>query len=807
MMAVHQGTRNETPTPRAPLSRESATTTAEASKAAPPGKGEDRTDRALLDRQKARYRSQDEKDRREEMGGKSCEGTTAKRRRRCAVTDVLRSVPSDDESLGSFGEPSNRPVPFSSLDPVKKFPERTVAELPSDLRNRSDRLSFTSVSSAGSGSVDKMAGGGGGSTSYRRRLSSMKRRSSSLSVDIYSRQDRVLFDDRESHTVDLDELDRYLIKMKRQERDFGEPPFSDRLWGYLRKSLEEHARPTGYGPHDSGPSVCVPKGPEDATKFLKKKFALDEFSPINPATLAAKTGMSRDRVLTELLQATDAGLTTMMFSPECTRCGGAVCARSELGKVSGRAVSCGGCSYVNDVHSLDGIAVVFFLRPEVLYVLADSFGCTPSKASLNETLVLAPVPGTTTGSGFRYSIGCGATPITEKPLERGRYRMHCLISKTDGYIDVLGGAPDEGGEKTENCTDDRTTSGLVSLGDSAIDEPHPHELVIPLRVSDFKMDGEERAVLSIPHGRCHFDVLPDTGSFFALWLQRDISDEVVFTLPPEERAPFTSAGSVLNHPSYARRFPSGKDDAKVLTIGSSLETGNVVLVFTDVVGSTDMYADLGDWRAMELVERHYKVLFGAFGRSGRVVKTIEDAVMAAFATGRAALEAAAAALAEVEEQCGGHDGGPSLKIRVGIHAGPAVVVPLNGINDYFGQTVNLAARVEGKAAASSCLVTEAVLSDPDARTSYHELVEGEVGTFEATPPMELDLKGIRGKVQARGFRLASSECCGDRGGIEAGLECTNPGARGECAEDGCGVGTPLPPLRSSFQEEARPRAN
>jgi len=95
-----------------------------------------------------------------------------------------------------------------------------------------------------------------------------------------------------------------------------------------------------------------------------------------------------------------------------------------------------------------------------------------------------------------------------------------------------------------------------------------------------------------------------------------------------------------------------------------------------------------------------------------------------------------------------------VEIRVGIHLGQSTVVPLNGVNnDYFGQTANITARVQSLAKASECFVTETVLeSSKDAREAYNEITGMMGSSFKPTPLTELRLKGVDGKVHARGFR-------------------------------------------------------
>ena len=143
------------------------------------------------------------------------------------------------------------------------------------------------------------------------------------------------------------------------------------------------------------------------------------------------------------------------------------------------------------------------------------------------------------------------------------------------------------------------------------------------------------------------------------------------------------------------------------------------------------------------------MLFGAFTRNGgRVVKTIGDAVMASFTTGRAALQAVSEAM-EMLPQIGRRpDNNNYLEIRVGTHSGQATIVPLNGVNDYFGMILG----VQSVAKDSECFVTENVLETQDAKDAYTELTS-KGSSFKATPKTQLkNLKGVEDEIFARGFR-------------------------------------------------------
>jgi class 3 adenylate cyclase len=84
--------------------------------------------------------------------------------------------------------------------------------------------------------------------------------------------------------------------------------------------------------------------------------------------------------------------------------------------------------------------------------------------------------------------------------------------------------------------------------------------------------------------------------------------------------------------------------------------------------------------------------------AGAVVKTIGDAVMATFATPDRAIAAALrmrGAMRALNDKSGRED----LLLKIGVHAGPCIAVSMNERQDYFGQTVNIASRVQNLANA------------------------------------------------------------------------------------------------------------
>jgi class 3 adenylate cyclase len=145
--------------------------------------------------------------------------------------------------------------------------------------------------------------------------------------------------------------------------------------------------------------------------------------------------------------------------------------------------------------------------------------------------------------------------------------------------------------------------------------------------------------------------------------------------------------------------------AATLRPGDEAGVSQVALLFSDLRGSTALYERVGDARAFNMVREHFALL-GSIVRDhdGAVVKTIGDAVMASFGDPADAVKAALAMQAAIKS----HD----LVLKLGIHVGPSVVVNLNDRLDYFGSTVNMAARLQGQSAGGDIVLSRAVAGDP-----------------------------------------------------------------------------------------------
>ena len=156
---------------------------------------------------------------------------------------------------------------------------------------------------------------------------------------------------------------------------------------------------------------------------------------------------------------------------------------------------------------------------------------------------------------------------------------------------------------------------------------------------------------------------------------------------------------------------------EALSSDIKLEIGIQTILFTDLVGSTRFYEVEGDTVAFTEVKEHFTKAYEAVKKNdGAVVKTIGDAVMAAFAHPVDALRAA------VELQKFFREGNPAtrLRLRVTLNTGSCLAVNLDSMIDYFGNTVNLAAKIQSIAGAGQIGFTESVLNDAEAKKFLEE---------------------------------------------------------------------------------------
>src|SRR5437899_3453157 len=131
------------------------------------------------------------------------------------------------------------------------------------------------------------------------------------------------------------------------------------------------------------------------------------------------------------------------------------------------------------------------------------------------------------------------------------------------------------------------------------------------------------------------------------------------------------------------------DVSSVPAPGSPPMGSTVTILFSDIRGFTEYTEQYGDEVAYQVLQEHNEIVrrhIGAF--SGKVVKTQGDSFMVAFTTARRAVLCGAAIQREIAEKTQA-ESGTRIAVGIGINTGE----PIYEGGDFFGSTVNLAARV------------------------------------------------------------------------------------------------------------------
>ena len=180
--------------------------------------------------------------------------------------------------------------------------------------------------------------------------------------------------------------------------------------------------------------------------------------------------------------------------------------------------------------------------------------------------------------------------------------------------------------------------------------------------------------------------------------------------------------------NLGRLLDSLEEPGEELAIPARLKTSTVTVVFTDIEESTRRKVEIGDESWNDIISRHFTDLATvAHANQGVLVKTLGDGAMLAFDSAR---NAAASAL-EIQEATVALGG--EVKVRVGIHTGDAIDTD----GDYFGQTVDKAARITAAAAPGQILVSDLVRG-----------LMAETSNVAFGPSLHLELKGIPGTATA-----------------------------------------------------------
>ena len=465
--------------------------------------------------------------------------------------------------------------------------------------------------------------------------------------------------------------------------------------------------------------------PRVIAKLEHHLFAADDLEVfrMNPIQYAGENRIAEDECIDLFLHATKLQILDMYWQLVCPGCGGPIDSFTSLQKLNSHFY-CGLCR-VDGIANLDDYILVSFnvssavrpiryhdphTLPVADYILNYRFmreACVPKEHPAHEHFLRTFGVEPQVRNLFRklaldmFYLEPGATKsISVEVPQSGYLVMHDFDNAGLHFLAVKPDAP--------------TSEPVVELSGGKMTCPI-NEIPAGMLRLEFRNQNEERAAVLV---FCEPESYVGAGM---------------------ELAPFLSGKRLLNTPTYRNLFRSD------ITVGTEgLGVKDLTILFTDIKGSTELYDQIGDLNAFNLVQQHFGQLESVIqNHGGVVIKTIGDAVMATFLSPVDAVRAAI----QLQEQLHGRTAGgaPGLQLKVGVHSGPSIAVTQNDRLDYFGQTVNIAARVEAMANATEICMTEDVF----AVSSVPDLLRG----FTVTTQMA-HLKGVQNEMKV--YRAALS---------------------------------------------------
>ena len=399
---------------------------------------------------------------------------------------------------------------------------------------------------------------------------------------------------------------------------------------------------------------------------------------VNPFTFARERDLDTDEVIDLFLHAAAIGLFEMDWLLICPRCACAVESFARLRAVL-RRFRCPECHNEYEAAMDDFIAIYFNVSPQI---------CT-TRYQRPETL--DPFDYMFIFKGVREGYRSNGEPY----LDSVRAALRGL-----GFLKPGGTAifAFEAAEGTLFGGSSDTNAGFVlQVGTERSTEPQ--RLRLTYLGTAYRPD---KAVLA--PGPVVIEVENATSSRGVLGiLQAGPGDEDAFL----RFDPYLTGKHLLTSQTFRSLFRS-----EVVGGAQGLAIRDIALLFTDIRGSTALYQRIGDLNAYQLVQQHFDLLRETTVRhGGAIVKTIGDAVMAAYPDATRAVHAALDMRGAIERFNETQPERPVL-LKIGIHHGAAIAVTLNDELDYFGQTVNIASRVQEMADAAEIWVTEDVWRYP-----------------------------------------------------------------------------------------------
>jgi class 3 adenylate cyclase len=404
-----------------------------------------------------------------------------------------------------------------------------------------------------------------------------------------------------------------------------------------------------------------------------------ELNRINALAFAAAHGLDEERTIAAFLHAARIGVFDMAWNVLCPGCGGVLDTSATLKTVDREEYHCSLCAAGYQPTLDEMVEVTFTVSPRVRRIAAHDPDRLPPFEYYRQVFFSSGVD-LPDDLEERFSrailemieLGPGEKAFLSLHLPAEFVLIFDAVTHSTQFIDVKG----------EPTRDRQNLAMVISRG-------HAPNETLALRPGPLRLTLENHTDVRVLPNVCVAG--------------HDLHDLL------SHRRPFVTAKRLLTNQTFRDIYRTDTID-----IDQRLKITSLTFLFTDLRGSTHLYERVGDLAAFDLVRAHFRVLHEIVAsEAGAVVKTIGDAVMATFPTPDRAV-AAALRMREEMHRLNAERGREDLLLKIGIHEGPCLAVTLNDRQDYFGQTVNIASRVQDLADAQAILATGAVVEDPQA---------------------------------------------------------------------------------------------